>query len=484
MSRWRKKLISKMQNRRPCAFILIFISLVAMGPATTSFVWAQDTAPTAPGTTEGLTLPPKPLGRVRNPGEKDTESSSFIPDPDSIDPLNPNNENIKTDAEPVLEDIKTVLEAPPPPPEPVPEAVAEVKPALGPDEPDTALEKKFHNIYNRYNKNPTPEDIWQQATSKQTVREYKVQKGDTLWSISQILFGDPSFWPKLWSINKQGILNPHIIRPNTTIYFYSGNDQNSPTMSVGRQAVIGAEPQLSASAVYSGGTSGEIPDSLPVYRNENYYKYQKRDIRMDFKELPPPPLVFSNDIILTDVPLKSVADISIDEVKKDRCYEGRILKAIKSGPLSGDFEVYEPLSTFKSGNLLYYAYQLYGYGQAYNESFLKMNNCRSVLSTNLIVLARDQVDMARSSRTTASEVAKLVGGPEVYSQSLFTVNHKAYVDFGSYEYEPGQDFKVMSNETDRIIGQVKVVEKFGSMGVVLITEVTDQMTIGDSLILN
>lgn len=460
-------------------FILFFVVLFS------GLSWSQDSAPATPGNQEQLTLPPKPLGRVRNANEKDTESSSFIPDPDSIDPLNPNNENLKTDAEPVLEDIKSVLEAPPPP---APEAVAEVipeKPALGPDEPDTALEKKFHNIYNRYNKSPTPEDIWQQATSRQTVREYKVQKGDTLWSISQILFGDPSFWPKLWAINKQGILNPHIIRPNTTIYFYSGNEQSSPTMSVGSQSVLSSDQQPSSTNVaYTPEGVGVIPNSLPVYRNEAYYKYQKRDIRMDFKALPEPPLVFSNDIILTDNQLKSAANIMIDEVRKDRCYEGRILKAIKSGPLSGDFEVYEPLSTFKSGTQIYYAYQLYGYAEAYNESFLRLSSCTGVLSTNLVVLPRDQVDGARSSRTTASEKAQLVGGPEVYSQSMFTVNQKAYVDFGVHNYEPGQDFKVLSSDTDRVIGQVKVVEKFGSMGVVLITEVTDQMAIGDSLILN
>lgn len=255
-----------MCSRITLSFILLLSALA----------WGQDAVPPAAGNSEQLTLPPKPLGRVRNANEKDTESSSFIPDPDSIDPLNPNNENIKTDAEPVLEDIKSVLEAPPPPaPEPVAEVIPE-KPALGPDEPDTALEKRFHNIYNRYNKNPTAEDIWQQATAKQTVREYKVQKGDTLWSISQILFGDPSFWPKLWSINKQGILNPHIIRPNTTIYFYSGDDQSSPTMSVGKQSVLSQESAGSTNSSYVSEGAGVIPDSLPVYRNEAYYKYQSR----------------------------------------------------------------------------------------------------------------------------------------------------------------------------------------------------------------
>ena len=48
-----------------------------------------------------------------------------------------------------------------------------------------------------------------------TVREpilYVVQKGDTLWDISERFFKDPFFWPNLWSRNP-AIGNPHVIYP-------------------------------------------------------------------------------------------------------------------------------------------------------------------------------------------------------------------------------------------------------------------------------
>ncbi len=46
---------------------------------------------------------------------------------------------------------------------------------------------------------------------------YVVQKGDTLWGLSEGLFGDPQVWPTLWSFNPQ-ITNPHWIYPGDLLY--------------------------------------------------------------------------------------------------------------------------------------------------------------------------------------------------------------------------------------------------------------------------
>ncbi len=45
---------------------------------------------------------------------------------------------------------------------------------------------------------------------------YVVQDGDTLWYLSDIFFGEPWFWPTLWSYNPQ-LTNPHWIYPGDIV---------------------------------------------------------------------------------------------------------------------------------------------------------------------------------------------------------------------------------------------------------------------------
>ncbi len=504
----------------------------------------------------------KPLGRIKSTAGVNSESSSFIGDPDNIDPLNPNRENLKEDEEPVLEDIKQIIDAPKkkkevkktPETGALPEAsgastdataaepapvdsssapvVAQKKelpsaPGLLPDDPDYNLEKKFNNIFRRYNINPTPDDIWSAATAKQVLREYVVQKGDTLWSISKILFDDANFWPKIWAINKQGILNPHFIYPNSKIYFYMGDEESAPTLSVRSPSEPKPEGQEGAEATEDenenededeanrqsedqGGDTvkpkavlgrpkapppplvakrrtfdrpSRLPPSLPLSRNGKYFAPpNKPDVRIDLGEFPRFDFQFSSDIIITDRVVKTDVLLKIGETAKFRCYEGRIIRDIHYiGKLVEDYDIFERLNDIKTTVGTMHAYRIYGKAQPYQGKYLRITNCKSLLLTDLIIIAKEKILTYKNKQISPTRNAVLIGGPDVVDQNLFAPNQVAYIDFGNTAYEPGQDFKVVSQITDEVNGVAKVLEKFGSFGVVMLTDINDIIAIGDKV---
>lgn len=103
--------------------------------------------------------------------------------------------------------------------------------AISGDDPDFKKEEAFNKIYRRYNSKPTSDETWGELTANRRSMTYIVQKGDNLFEISETLFGDPSYWPKVWSLNSDQVYNPHIIRPNLNIKFYPGDGNNAPSIA-------------------------------------------------------------------------------------------------------------------------------------------------------------------------------------------------------------------------------------------------------------
>jgi hypothetical protein len=107
--------------------------------------------------------------------------------------------------------------------------------ALAVDDPDIKKEKKFHNIYEIYNSIPTPTEKWEPSAKKGKTQKYSIQKGDTLWDISETLFGDGFFWSKVWSLNPN-IKNPHEVSSGTEIQFTQGSGLSAPTLAIGSKS--------------------------------------------------------------------------------------------------------------------------------------------------------------------------------------------------------------------------------------------------------
>ncbi len=60
---------------------------------------------------------------------------------------------------------------------------------------------------------------------------YTIQKGDTLWDLSQRFIEDPFYWPNIWSDNPDLITNPHLIFPGQQIRILDGRLQIIPAFT-------------------------------------------------------------------------------------------------------------------------------------------------------------------------------------------------------------------------------------------------------------
>ncbi len=71
------------------------------------------------------------------------------------------------------------------------------------------------------------------ATSPGT--QHTVERGDTLWDLSQKYLGSPWYWPKVWSYNPE-IANPHWIYPGNEVRFFNSGEEVPTQVEVGQPA--------------------------------------------------------------------------------------------------------------------------------------------------------------------------------------------------------------------------------------------------------
>ena len=79
---------------------------------------------------------------------------------------------------------------------------------------------------------PIPDEQWAEIAGTRVQERYFIIQGDTLYDISNRLFGDPRYWPKIWALNNHSITNPHLIHPGTTIVFLPGSGSSLPEVSL------------------------------------------------------------------------------------------------------------------------------------------------------------------------------------------------------------------------------------------------------------
>ncbi len=160
-------------------------------------------------------------------------------------------ESTEEETDPLVQELEEDLGEPT-----KPQVAEDIPPALREDAPKPELavrpsEDPSDLIYKIPVKPPMSEANWKKWAGPTLEKSYKIRKGDTLWAISERLFGNPYLWPKIWQLNAR-FGNPHEVDPNVEITFAPGLPNSAPAMAVsvdgvdqGMMSIVEFDPPLS-----------------------------------------------------------------------------------------------------------------------------------------------------------------------------------------------------------------------------------------------
>jgi len=161
--------------------------------------------------------------------------------------------------------------------------------------------------------------------------EYTIQKGDTLWDLSQKFLNNPWYWPKIWSLNP-GIENPHWIYPGNKLRIVPGEGgaqspaqvQEEPEAGIDATALNAPEEPLPGVSPDTNLSLPTTPDLDVVGRNSREGRASSNLVSVSGKLAFAPPPVIS---------VRSSGLVSPEEMRA-------------AGTLEASFEEKQMLATF------------------------------------------------------------------------------------------------------------------------------------------
>jgi hypothetical protein len=393
-------------------------------------------------------------------------------------------------------------------------------------EPDFEKEHSFNTVYKSYNQQPTPIESWEKAVSQRKFENYQIQKGDTLSDISNTFFGDPGFWPKIWSFNNGTIENPHEIVPALPIRFFSGSATDVPTMELGQESEL--KPQTVASASLGNNADKQvgdytvknlppsrrhftpvlknIPNSLPSGRVGIYVD---RSTKIDLQLEPLPPLENRENLgyFLSESPVTGVGKVISAELDLQAVGEfAYIYISLESGAAKNLIVVKNlaeieslPGQNNNSGTPRATIIEVQGQIEVLELVNVNKNIYRAMVkkSLNLVevgsLLIPGDLPMIDTTSSPANHGAEahIIGGQYGPGRSLFGSHSLIFLDAGIAKgFSDGKSFPIIADEhlrspeTDvninsRKVGEVKIVKATEKYSTGFVTRATDKIVKGD-----
>src|SRR5882672_1954926 len=161
--------------------------------------------------------------------------------------------------------------------------------------------------------------------------EYTIQKGDTLWDLSQKFLNNPWYWPKIWSLNP-AIENPHWIYPGNKLRIVPGEGgAQAPAQVQGEETEAGIDATAMNAPDEPLGASPDTSVSLPATPDLDVVGRDSRESRAALNTVSVSgKLAFSPPAVLS---VRSSGLVSPEEMRA-------------AGTLEASFEEKEMLSTY------------------------------------------------------------------------------------------------------------------------------------------
>ena|GEM_PF-996885 len=477
-----------------------------------------------------------PEPEIFNPEDSNVAAPEDMGDADPLDGLDKSQPSSAPAASPSLPEYRDVtqpeLPAPPAAPMPVAEkpkkkskARKEYAANTTGDEVDYTREARYHEIYKKFNSEPTSVENWEKAVGDRKSEVYRVQKGDTLWDVSNTFFADPQFWPKIWALNKQGIMNPHQIVPDMNIKFFPGNVNDVPTIGLAANDAgddegtpeTGGEQIVDADTVASVAGAGgvippararipvlkKLPKSLPQYRNEIVDNQPAQfQIELPHNRFPRPTEYLT--YFIADEPVKGVGKVSETESVLRTSSEGQYIYVHLNDSNQKHYMVQknedvvlDPLQKGRKGNLVEVQGEIEVL-EAVNPA-KNIYRAKVVKSLQLIevgaVLVPGQLPVIKPtpSPVVSGVAARIMGGQFWGNRKLFGADGIVFLDSGSSRgMQEGQTLNIYADQSlrnqkteamanDRVIGTVKILRTTPNFSTAYVLSSTMDIVTGDSV---
>lgn len=348
--------------------------------------------------------------------------------------------------------------------------------SLNNEEPDSDLEEKIYKAYSRLAPKPLSTEDWSQIADERSQEIYNVQKGDTLWDISQTLFGSGYFWPKIWQLNEK-ITNPHDIKSSLSLKFTEGSLESLPgietqeseaedlNLAEGGQITVDEElvdeeysseipePKIRRPVL------NQIPPSLGEWRpfdkqpNNQVSRVNSSQVNANF---------YVKNFLAESVPVSIGRVIEVEEDRSFGSLEKKAIIEISSGGV-GDklvaFEVEDPLvSNDKQKTILGYPVQVTGALTIVDVIDPAKRLYKAIVNKNLnmIKVGSDlQIGslpkQAWNNQALELDIqANIIGGQTTDKKRYFDISNTVYLDKGSEQgMKEGALLKVIQNHSLR-----------------------------------